>query len=215
AAAGLDLDALRSRGFSVETVDDPALAGWLFGAKWARSGQAGATRFVLVSPEESGEHGFLFRPGAERILSDANPRPPADVLLLLNEAGSISLKRPEPGKIAVGPVSLEPQSLVVLPVQYDSQWRGVWTRDSEQIEAKPLRAFPNGAGGGWLGARSPGPGRWMLSWDYEPASERLGQWVALPAWLVWGLALAATFRGRAVRNETSSTETIPQEGRET
>jgi hypothetical protein len=98
--------------------------------------------------------------------------------------------------------------LLVVPVQHDPQWRAVWSNGHRTQPAKPLRAFPQGAGGGWLASRVPGPGQWTLSWTYSPDSERLGQWISAPAWLVWTSFMVLFYlrpnlrRGRVSRQAT-------------
>ncbi len=214
--SGIDREALLAQGFSVRSVDDPALTGWLYGVRWARAGRPGATTFVLASQAEVTQRAWMIdKNGVEVVTSTANPMPLGDVLRVLDGASAVSLRKRETGGIEVGPIDVsegETGGLVVIPVQHDPQWRGVWKSESRSVTAEAVRAFPVGAGGGWLSARIPGPGTWTLSWVYEPRSERMGQWIAGPAWGVWGVALMASFWTRRGRIEVGKSSQKSDEG---
>ena len=173
------LDPSETRGVSnVETIHDPALAGWLLGADLASS--TGLENFTLFRPRiESSRAWLMPAQGLKEADGMANP-----LVLLERFRGATPLPSksatPERAEVEVTVADPAP-SMVVLSKTFDPEWQAWWSSDS--VERRP--ATVEKILGGWQGVAVPEPGRWTLHLEYPGREVRIGLIVSILAWSVW------------------------------
>lgn len=179
----------------VEVLDDPALAGWLWGLDWAGTEGRNLTRFVLWRPRTPSARAWRL-PGDEPIWDrDDPPR----LLRALDRATPLTLELPDPEHRRLAVEESGP-GWVLASIQYEPAWSAVWEGPGGR---RP--AAVESANGGWLAVRCPEgePGPWVLRLEYRPADVRIGLIVSGIAWVGWlaGWVLALG-RDRRERIET-------------
>lgn len=177
-----------------ETVQDPTLAAWLFGASWVEDQGEWSTRFRLVRAED--------RPAVAWFvpLTAANQPAMLDVwsgdtgplLELFDRARPLEVERPSSLRWDI-PVDTDGEGWVIVTQLADPQWQARWT-ERDGREARPAEILPafrrEASAGGWQRVRVPGPGRWVLHLEYSAADVTLGLWISAAAWPLWGAVLA-------------------------
>ena len=179
-----------------ETVDDPILAGWIFGRDW-RSEQQGAwsSRFRILHPESDPHRAWFLpltavsRPAMLEIWAgDLEP------LLELFDQASPLREESRGAQLVDVSVDADAPGWVIVTQLADPQWRARWLDRSSQGEfpAEILPTFRRNRGeGGWQRVRVPGPGRWTLHLEYVASDVAWGLAISSASWLVWCLIIAA------------------------
>ena len=201
-----------------ETIDDPALAGWLFGPSWVSSQGAWSSRFRIVRAEPE-PHAAWFVP-----LTAVNLPAMLDVwtgdtdplLDLFDRARPLVAERPSSLRWDV-PVDADGDGWVVVTQLADPQWQARWTGRDGQGD-RPAEIVPTfrreASAGGWQRVRVPGPGRWMLHLEYVASDVTRGLWISALAWPIWLAVLAAlAWRARMGRQGRRETELATDEHR--
>ncbi|MDG3004179.1 hypothetical protein [Paludisphaera mucosa] len=183
---------------TVESIADPDLARWLFGADWNPSRQAWADEFQIVRPAAEGPRAWL--PASDVPEDwDGDPRP---VLDALDRARPLKAESRSPVEWEIALEGVARPGPVLVSVLYDPQWLAVVVDGGRETPANIGPAFRVGKGGGaWMRiglAAAPGPGA-VLRLRYDAADVRQGLWASGACWTAWGLAiLYASRRGRRV-----------------
>jgi hypothetical protein len=162
-----------------ETITDPALASWLFGAAWVGTVRgARLARFtVWKSPQQAAKAWLLpGETGRSAAWRAADTGDPDRVLKLLDRAVALESRSPVPERMEIE-VPAEGPGTVVISQLADPQWRASWIGPAGAQAATIARAF-----GGWQGVTVPGRGRWTLVLEYEARAERIGLIVSALAW---------------------------------
>ena len=177
-----------------ETINDPALAVWIFGPDWSSGHAARSARFRIIHPEAE-PHRAWFLP------LTAITRPAMletwdgdldSLLALFDQALPLRAESHTTQDIDVT-VDAETPGWVIVTQLADPQWRWRWRdRDGEgQFATEILPAFRHNLGeGGWQRVRVPGPGRWTLHLQYVANDIREGLAISAVSWLVWCLIIA-------------------------
>jgi hypothetical protein len=177
-----------------ETLDDPALAGWLFGSSWVASQGPWSSRFRVFRADPR-PHAAWFVP-----LTAANPPAMLDVwtgetgplLDLFDRARPLEAERPSSLAWEI-PVDAEADGWVIITQLADPQWRARWTGRDGQAE-RPAEVLPtfrrDDSAGGWQRVRVPSPGRWVLHLEYAARDVEQGLWISALAWPAWCSILA-------------------------
>ena len=179
-----------------ETVDDPILAGWIFGRNWrTEQGAWSSSRFRILHPESDPHRAWFLpltavsRPAMLEIWAgDLEP-----LLELFDQAAPL---REESRGAQLMDVSVDADApgWVIVTQLADAQWRARWLGRSSQGEfpAEILPTFRRNRGeGGWQRVRVPGPGRWTLHLEYVASDVAWGLAISSASWLVWCLIIAA------------------------
>ena len=171
-----------------ETIADPTLAGWLYGADLARLNRLADFRLVLPA-----------RRGSRAWRVDGVPmigRPIADPLDTLARAEPLAWRSPRPERFEVdwpaGPNPTGP-TWVVVSQTYDPEWAATWTNRDDQARPARVERTPEG----WQAGAVPAlpAGDWTLRLDYRGDAARRGLLVSAVAWLAWaGLGAARVGR---------------------
>jgi hypothetical protein len=183
-----------------ETIDDPALAGWLFGSTWRSEQGAWSARFRIIHSEPEPARAWFLpltaipRPAMldlwsgklEPLLDLFDRARPLRADLLSSQRVDVTVDCTEPGWVIVSQLA-------------DPQWQAHWSSESgKDQQAEILPTFRRKQSeGGWQRVRVSGPGRWTLHLDYEASDVRQGIAISAAAWLAWGLLLVGSaIRGR-------------------
>ncbi len=178
-----------------ETIDDPALAGWLFGPRWAAKRGPWSSRFRVLRPEPEPHRAWLLpltavsRPDMlDHWSGDLGP-----LLDLFDKALPLAAEAGDPGVLELA-VDAEAPGWILITQLADPQWQARWRdRDGQgEFPADIVPSFRMGKGdGGWQRVRIPGPGRWSLHLRYVADDVAEGLAISAFAWLAGGLILAA------------------------
>jgi hypothetical protein len=187
----------------VETIRDPALAGWLLGADFASG--AGLQDFALLRARVEPARAWLL-PSGGLIETDGM----VDALALIEKLRSATpldcrSEAPERAEVEVGAAGPGP-SMVVLSKTFDPEWRAWWS--SPSVSRRPARVVK--MLGGWQGVEVPEPGRWTLHLEYSGRAVRVGLAVSSIAWSVWLVVYLRLGAGRA--SPVAGVVTIESEG---
>ena len=178
-----------------ETIDDPSLAGWLFGPGWRAEQGSWVSRFRIVHPQPDAARAW-FVP-----LTEVDPSRHAGFVGRRRRARSRRSstgpgrwrwrdRAPDRADVAV---DAEAPGWVLVTQLADPQWQAGWT-DEAGAERCRRRSCRRSGGrerdGGWQRVRVPGPGRWTLHLEYQARDVREGLAISAVAWLAWGIALA-------------------------
>ncbi len=175
-----------------ETIDDPALAGWLFGSASVRKYGQAATRFTLLRPATPPSRAWLVtNPTDLAQIGQVNPDDTRSVLDILNRARSLVGRSPFPEQFDLDEIDVRssPLPLVIIGNLYDPEWRGRWIGPFGEVAATVQPIFTNPQGGAWQAVRLPGPGPWILRLEYDGRIARTGLLISGPAWTIWLLIL--------------------------
>lgn len=162
-----------------EVIRDPTLAGWLYGADFARLNRLADFRWAQAAT-----------PAVRAWRVDDVPmiaQPIADPLVNLRRAAPLLMRSPSPGQIEVefdrrGDAPSGP-SWVVVSQTYDPEWVASWAGPTDQFRPAEVVRTPEG----WQAVAVPalGAGAWTLRLDYDGKAARLGLIVSVIAWTVW------------------------------
>lgn len=184
------------RGWSrLETLDDPNLAGWLYGTDWVKQASQRATRFGLLWPDQ---------PTAPwRLVPRSLPQEESRLLNLLSlpehsqPEGILQVESVTPERVELDIAAVDLSDRQILAMQlYHPQWLAIWSGSSGE-RTKRVAEFSN---------------RWQ-SWippdglsdvhhvrlQYQPTSEHAGQLVSAVSWVVWLFCSILSKTGRASR----------------
>ena len=160
-----------------ETIRDPTLAGWLFGADLARA--LTPADFTLLRPMLSPDQVYLVAPPGP--IPDSGMTDPRAILDTFRDATPLPWVSEIPERIAIGPFDAEASGMVILTRTFDPEWHATWLREGEP----PRPAEVERVLGGWQGVRVPGSGRWALLLGYDGRAARVGLWLSGAAWAIW------------------------------
>ena len=178
---------------SRETIRDPVLAGWLYGAPWVAENGPRASTFTLWHPEPGGARAWLVPLTSGRIASilKSSAGDPGDVLALLDHALPLQIRSPRPERLELD-VRAEGPAVVIVSQLAHPQWRAHWSGQGG-VNAAPIARVFGGRRpweGAWQAVEVPGPGAWTLGMGYDDRDVRTGLAVSAAA---WASGLAAYF----------------------
>ena len=205
---------LKRLGERRETIEDPALARWLFGASWVADQGPWARSFKIWSSEIHPVRAWLVFVDAlpDPAMLEEVPGDPRDILAILNDAQPLVAETPRPEEWAISLWSDDPAWVIVSQLA-DPQWTARWIGLDGQgeFDGEILPAFRRvSKQGGWQRIAVPASGRWTLRLEYDARDVAEGAAISIVAWLSWMLAaLSAAFqplRGRSNpdRNQTEA-----------
>ena len=143
-----------------ESIDDPALASWTYGAAWAKT-RGARSAWSLWRPPTPGSRAWLLPAGVD--LGGANP---SRVMGLLERAKPLTWEAPDPEHLTAS-VTADGPATVVWSVLYDPEWGATWDG------GMPAAIEP--AFGGWMAVRvPPGFGGRTLRLAYRGRDVTLG-----------------------------------------
>jgi len=179
-----------------ETIEDPALATWLFDAAWVAEQGAWARTFSIWRPEEAPARAWLVREsdvtGAD-ILGDWSGKP-VDILRVIDKAMPLPTESVKPEEWSIW-IEASERGWVVVSQLADPQWKARWNNLDRpwvsDAEIKPAFRRANEAGG-WQCIEVPEAGRWMLHLEYESPAAAAGMGVSVIAWTGWIVAMLRT-----------------------
>lgn len=189
-----------------ETLDDPALASWLYGPEWNAERGGWATRFRIVREEgEPSRAWFLPLTGlSDPAMLDSWSGDLEALLRLFDGARPLSTVSRSPERLDVS-LNADGPGWVIVTQLADPQWEARWTGDSglESTTAEILPTFRRKPSeGGWQRIRVPGPGRWSLRLEYQARDVHTGLVISGVSWLAWGAVLGLARWRRGKRSET-------------
>jgi len=186
-------------GKSPEVIFDPTLAGWLYGADFARLNRVEEFRWVEAARPPT---------RAWRIEANGLDNPPAALnLATLRRAAPLDWRSPRPEQVEVDWFA-DPRTgqreTVVIAQTYDPEWQGSWIGPARQVvPATPVRVLA-----GWQGVQVPdlSPGRWTLHLSYRGQAAWWGRVISGVAWLAWlmGMVWVWSRRNQVARLEAKS-----------
>ncbi len=178
-----------------EIIDDPILAGWIFGPEWRSEQGAWSSRFRILHPEPDPHRAWFLpltavsRPAIlENWAGDHEP-----LLELFDRASPLQAESRGTQLMEVS-VDANATGWVIITQLADPQWRARWL-DRDGRGALPAEILPTfrsrGSEGGWQRVRVPGPGRWTLHLEYVATDVTQGLVISSASWLIWCLMIAA------------------------
>jgi hypothetical protein len=179
-----------------ETLDDPTLAGWIFGPEWGSEQGTWSSLFRILHPESDPHRAWFIpltavtRPAMlETWAGDIGP------LLELFDRASPLREGSRGTRFMDVAVDTDTFGWVIITQLADPQWRARWSGRTGQGElpAEILPTFRRSASeGGWQRVRVPGPGSWTLHLEYVASDVSQGLAISSVSWLVWCLIVATT-----------------------
>jgi len=178
----------------VERIDDPVLAGWLFGAP-PDSILLGSldTTFTLCWPRRATSKAWLISDPDGRSLEQmhANVGESSRVIDLLKNAQPLAVRADVPERWEVPLNATGPATVLISQLAYP-EWSAVWSGPGGARPAPIVKVF-----GGWQAVRVPGPGPWTLHFKYRGRDVRLGLAISVLAWSLGTLAFLVRLRSRS------------------
>jgi len=161
-------------GRSSTTIRDPTLAGWLYGADFARLNRLEEFRWV----EPATPPARAWRVDAEAITNPPKLDPPSS----LTDATPLNRRSPWPERVEVD-LAADPSpkpGWVVVSQTFDPEWSATWVGPTGERPATVVRVFE-----GWQGvdATNLPPGNWTLRLEYQGRAARWGLAISAIAWL--------------------------------
>jgi hypothetical protein len=188
------------------SINDPALARWLFGNGWLEQRRPGASTFWIFPSQET--------PAVAWYLPDSVVADPPiletwdgaidPLLRLFDRAFPLAVAADGPTRLGLS-VDAPESGYVLITQLADPQWRGRWTGDRQagSLDAVVLPTFRRRPGdGGWQRVRVSEPGRWTLRLEYDAADVRQGLAISAGSWLAWA-CLIVTLELRSGRKGAS------------
>ena len=171
---------------AAETIDDPALARWLYGGSWADEQGDWVQRFSIWQSQEPPVRAwFLPLTGnPDETMLDEWSGDLEHLLNLFDRAEPLKAESPRPEEWTIQVWTREPGWVIVSQL-YDPQWRARWIGMEGQGEADTLilPAFRRwGEPGGWQRVEIPGEGLWLLHLEYDPRDAAEGAAISTIAW---------------------------------
>jgi hypothetical protein len=175
-----------------ETIDDPALAGWLYGASWVRDQGPWARSFKIWRSERTAVRAWLVATStiADPTELDVWSGRPTAVLAILDDATPLAADCPRPEEWSI-PVSSEAPAWVIVSQLADPQWTARWIALDGQgdVAGDILPTFRKETEqGGWQRIAVPASGRWILRLEYVATDVAEGTMISMVAWLSWVIA---------------------------
>jgi hypothetical protein len=193
----LTMGASRTRGGSTEggpgTIDDPALASWLFGRPFVKEQGSWATRFRVIHPV-AGPTRAWFIPLTAVTQPDMLDSWNGDLealLYLFDRAAPLEATSPSQTGLDVLVEVREPGWVIVSQLA-DPQWHAAWSSgaDGRVVPAEILPTFKRERReGGWQRINVPEPGHWTLRLRYVADDVWEGIVISAGAWSVWVVVL--------------------------
>jgi len=184
-----------------EIIEDPNLAGWLYGASWTSELGPWVRKFTVWRAKEPPVRTWLL-PLTEienADLLDEWSGDPREILPLFERAEPLAALCSRPGEWTIWLDAVEPAWVIVSQLA-DPQWTARWIGQEGQGEhlVPILPSFRKpGEPGGWQRVQVPGEGLWMLRLEYEPNDVIEGVEISTIAWAAWLIAaLRAVLRRR-------------------
>ncbi|HEV3164331.1 MAG TPA: hypothetical protein VGZ22_09900 [Isosphaeraceae bacterium] len=168
-----------------EAINDPTLAGWMFGADLVKTPSgARATRFLLWRAASLPARAWFVPEARGRSLADlaANNGDPNRVLNVMQASRPLRLLAPDPEHLAVE-IQADQPGLVLLSQLADPGWRAAWVNGQGSQAAEIVRVF-----GGWQAVKLPGEGSWTLWLAYPGHDVWLGITISAVAWTLGAMA---------------------------
>jgi hypothetical protein len=218
-----------------ETIDDAALAGWLFDASWVAEQQTWscfklfwqfarsdaswvedqgpwARAFTIWSSSEPPVKAWLVRMSevaSPDMLNDWSGDP-REILHVLKTAESLEAESSRPESWTIH-VNADEEAWVIISQLADPQWKARWIslENPQEFDEEIFPTFrKTGEAGGWQRVAIPGSGNWMLRLEYDAQDVNLGITISAIAWVSWILAALQTgIRARAGNRSALPVET--------
>ncbi|HWE38535.1 MAG TPA: hypothetical protein VG406_18335 [Isosphaeraceae bacterium] len=200
-AAGADVQIARTTGREyhkvrgVEVVDDPALAGWMWGSAWVAT-RPDLARFVLWRPGLPTSRAWLLPPGDL-------PRTESETVAVerIRRSSPLPCTTIDPENLEVTVVADRPCWVLVTQLD-DGDWRAEWRGEGRSSPAPIETVF-----GGWQAVRLPEPGHWTLRLSYRGRAVWQGLAVSALAWACWVVFGVVLWR-RRLGDEEHAKETL-------
>ena len=178
-------------GATSTTIRDPALAGWIFGADFARLNQIDSFRWVAPAQPATRAH-WTDDPSVIDRRSD-----PLMSLARLQAARPLTWRSPWPERFEVDwlAASSNPAGSILIAQTSDPEWAGVWVGPGG--ETRPASILPAVEGLQAVRVKGLSPGRWTLRLDYAGTAARWGLAISAVGWSGWlGAVLFLARRAR-------------------
>ncbi len=179
-----------------ETIEDPALASWLFGASWVADLGPWAQTFSIwrapTRPVRAWLASLDVMPGSTTLDDWSGDVRAMLAILDASKPLAVASARPEQWTIAV---EVDGPAWVIVSQLADPQWTARWigVDGQESRFGKVLPAFcKESQPGGWQCLAVPPPGRWTLRLEYDAHDVEDGAAFSTIAWLSWMLAAVFT-----------------------
>jgi hypothetical protein len=175
-----------------ETIDDPALATWLFGASWVADHGPWARSFKVALADKPPARAWL-------VLASTVPATPTlwvwsgdprEILALFEHAQPLAAETPRPEEWVIA-VTADGPGWVIVSQLADPQWQAHWIGLDGQgeMDGKIAPAFRKGSRpGGWQRIEVPASGRWTLRLEYDARDVAEGAVISAVAWFSWLMA---------------------------
>jgi len=174
-----------------ETIRDPTLAGWLYGADLASA--YGLADFGLLRPGPEPAQAWLV--AARSRPTDRGMDDPLALLDTLRDAVPLPCRSEVPERAEVAVEVRSNPAMVILSRTYDPEWRATWHGPGDDRRVAEVERVL----GGWQGIWAPEPGRWTLHLEYDGRAARQGLVASALAWGLWGAAFLRLGRKRPRR----------------
>jgi hypothetical protein len=179
-----------------ETIEDPALARWLFGESWVADLGPWARTFSMWRAPNPTVRAWLaplrVMPGSTK-LDDWSGDVRA-MLAILEASEPLTVESAAPDEWTI-PVEVDGLAWVIVSQLADPQWTARWIGVDGQgvLHRKILPAFcKESQPGGWQCIAVPPRGRWTLRLEYDARDVAEGAAISTVAWLSWMLAAVFT-----------------------
>jgi hypothetical protein len=198
----------------LESIEDPALASWMFGASWVADNGPWARTFSIWHAANRPARAWFVPWNAipEPAVLENWSGDPREILEILDVAEPLAAESPRPEEWVISVRAEEPGWVIVSQLA-DPQWNARWIGLDGQGtgDGEILPAFPRGSQpGGWQRVEVPAAGRWTLRLEYDARDVAEGAAISTVAWLSWVIAALFTaferWRGRSVpvRDQTEA-----------
>jgi hypothetical protein len=182
-----------------ESIEDPTMARWIYGANWTDQQADWAKTFTIWKSKLSATRAWQIpiTDASAPILEHPWSGDPREILTLFESASPLIAKNPNPESWSIEVDGTETESLVVISQLADPQWNAYWiSRDNDRRFDDVVRPvfFKNNEPGGWQSVRVPGKGHWTLHLEYEALDLAQGAAISTVAWVTWLLLLIVGFR---------------------
>jgi hypothetical protein len=175
-----------------QRVQDPALAGWLYGADLVAQEGTRAATFTVWRHGLQVARAWLVPLTPDRMptILDTARGEPEPLARVLESASPLELRSHVPERLELN-VDIRGSATVIVSQLFDPQWQGRWVAsDGQQQPAAVRRVFKNPGGNGWQMIDVPGPGRWTLRLEYVARDAQAGLTISGVSFLVLlGLAI--------------------------